>query len=52
MSVPIVVAIFAVAMIAIERFWPGRELPSVRGWWTRVVLLDAVQVAVILGFGT
>ncbi len=41
----------AILMIAIERARPGRTFPTVRGWWTRALLLNGVQVAIVLVAG-
>ena len=38
------VAALAVVMIACERLKPGRIWPKVPGWWSRALLLTAVQV--------
>lgn len=47
------VVLIAAAMILIERLRPGVEQPRVRGWITRLILLNAVQVgAVFLGAHT
>lgn len=42
--------IFAVGagMILIERLWPARQLPQVRNWWARVVLVNAVQLGIVV----
>ncbi len=37
--------------IAVERFWPGNELPSVRGWWARVALVNALQLGIVVVVG-
>jgi len=51
MSVPVVLILSAITMIAIERLVPGHRLPKVRHWALRVLLVDAVQIGVVLGFG-
>lgn len=50
MVVPVTVAVFALAMMAVERVRPGRVLPDVPGWMKRVVCLDLVQVVTVLLF--
>lgn len=40
-------AAFAACFVA-ERLWPGWQLPRVRGWWTRVLAVNAVQFGVVL----
>jgi sterol desaturase/sphingolipid hydroxylase (fatty acid hydroxylase superfamily) len=44
----ILVAIgIALALILIERLWPARELPTVRGWWGRVALVNISQAGIV-----
>lgn len=38
----------AAGMILIERCWPARELPVVRGWWMRIALVNGVQVGLVV----
>jgi len=38
----------ALAMIAIERLWPGNDLPTVKGWWVRIALVNATQLGLII----
>ena len=40
----------AVLMI-IERIFPARELPVVKGWWQRVIIVNFVQGLIIWGMG-
>ena len=42
------ILIFAIAAgcIAAERFWPAMELPRVRAWWPRVLLINAIQLGI------
>lgn len=47
MQTVIVVALAALAMFGIERLRPGVQPVVVRGWWWRVVLLNAIQVGVV-----
>ncbi len=46
-----VVVLVALVLIAVERLRPGRRFPRVRGWYWRLALLNAVQVAVIYTLG-
>lgn len=41
----------AAACIAVERFWPAMELPRVRAWWPRVVLVNATQLGITIVVG-
>src|SRR5205085_829376 len=34
-----------------ERFWPAMDLPRVRAWWPRVVLINTVQLAITILVG-
>jgi sterol desaturase/sphingolipid hydroxylase (fatty acid hydroxylase superfamily) len=47
MTIPLVVLIVAVIMMTVEARQSGRKWPRVRGWWTRAVLLNAVQVGAV-----
>src|SRR5687768_4958912 len=38
----------AAAFIALERLWPAGPLPSVKGWWARVAILNAAQVGIVV----
>ena len=45
-----IILIFGIAAgcIAAERFWPAMALPRVRAWWPRVLLINAIQLAITL----
>lgn len=45
-----IILIFAVAAgcIVAERLWPAMELPRVRAWWPRVLLINAIQLGITL----
>ncbi len=38
----------ALALMALERLFPDQELPRVEGWWGRVVVINAFQLAAVL----
>lgn len=38
----------AAGMILVERLWPAAELPQVRAWWWRVVLVNLLQLGILL----
>ena len=38
----------AVLMVGIERFWPGQELPRVKGWWARIALVNLAQLGIVI----
>lgn len=45
MEIALVILTAGLAMLVVERAWPGRQWPQVAGWWTRALALNAVQVA-------
>jgi sterol desaturase/sphingolipid hydroxylase (fatty acid hydroxylase superfamily) len=45
--VPVILAVIAVFMILAERAWPARPWPHSAGWWSRALILNAVQVAMV-----
>ena len=51
MLVPIGTAIAALLMMLVEQRQGVRTWPEVRGWWARVLAVDAIQVAVVFLFG-
>lgn len=34
-------------MIVVERIRPGREFPTVRGWWLRAIAMNVVQMGIV-----
>ena len=44
MMIPVIVLAVALVMMIVESRGPGRNWPNVRGWWSRALLLNAVQV--------
>jgi sterol desaturase/sphingolipid hydroxylase (fatty acid hydroxylase superfamily) len=49
MIVPLMLV--AAACFVLERMRPGWVLPAVRGWWSRVVAVNLVQIGVVLVAG-
>lgn len=45
--VPLIVLLVAIAMVAVERLWPGARLPRVAGWWPRTLFLNGIQAAAV-----
>lgn len=43
-------AILATATLfcVVERLWPAKALPKVRGWWMRIVWVNTVQLGIVL----
>ncbi len=44
----ILLAIIAGLMLMVERLWPGQALPSSRGWWLRIALVNLTQLGIVL----
>jgi sterol desaturase/sphingolipid hydroxylase (fatty acid hydroxylase superfamily) len=44
----LLLAAIAAVLLVIERIWPANELPSSKGWWIRVALINTAQVGVII----
>jgi len=45
--IPIIIGIGVFLMI-LERIIPDQKLPHVKGWWTRVILINVMQLGVII----
>ncbi len=43
-----IVAAVAAGMVVVERLWPSSQLPPVRNWWGRVVLINAIQLGIVI----
>lgn len=52
MFVTLVVLALALLMLAVERLKPGRNFPTVRGWWVRAIAVNFVQVGIVFLAGT
>lgn len=46
-----IVLAIAAGMFAVERLWPATELPKVRAWWARVLVVNLVQLGIVLVAG-
>lgn len=42
------IVIAAVGFYVAEKLWPASQLPQVKGWWARVVLVNTTQLAIVL----
>lgn len=42
-----VVAGIGLALIILERLIPDQKLPHVKGWWTRVIVINAIQLGIV-----
>jgi sterol desaturase/sphingolipid hydroxylase (fatty acid hydroxylase superfamily) len=47
-AVIILLLLIAAGCIAAERLWPAIELPHVRGWWSRVAVVNATQLGIVV----
>lgn len=50
-TVPTILVAVAAVMMIIERLYAGRQWPEVRGWWPRVILVNAFQAGIIWAAG-
>jgi len=46
----VIILLFAIAAgcIIAEHLWPAAQLPSVRAWWPRVFLINAIQLGIVV----
>jgi len=42
------ILLIAIGFIALERWWPANDLPRVRAWYPRVVLINVVQGPIVV----
>jgi sterol desaturase/sphingolipid hydroxylase (fatty acid hydroxylase superfamily) len=47
----VLILVIAAGCIAAERCWPAMDLPRVRAWWPRVLLINSVQLAIVVLVG-
>lgn len=49
MTLPsILVVISTVIFLILERIYPGRSLPNVKGWYLRALLINLIQLGITL----
>lgn len=48
MQVLIIIVMIGVTLITLERIFPDRNLPQVKGWWFRVIVINIFQFAIVL----
>jgi len=49
MTIPSILTVFATVMfLVLERLFPGRPLPQIKGWYWRVLIINLVQLGVSL----
>lgn len=46
----ILIIVFTVIFMILERVYPGRPLPKVKGWYARAIFINAIQV-ILIGVG-
>ena len=51
MFVTLTVLALAALMLVVERLKPGRDFPTVRGWWARAIAVNVVQVGMVFVAG-
>lgn len=50
LTIPSIFLIFATIFFLLwERFYPGRQLPKVKGWYSRALAVNLAQLAITLG---
>src|SRR5687768_10863387 len=42
------ILLIAAGFLIVERLWPAHGLPRVRAWYPRVVLINAIQGAIVV----
>ena len=53
MEILSIIILFGLVLITLERIYPDRVLPIVKGWWSRVIMINIMQFfIVILGMFT
>jgi len=45
--IPLIIGIGVFFMI-LERIIPDQKLPRVKGWWTRVIIINALQLGIVV----
>lgn len=43
-----VILAVAAGFLVVERLWPAMDLPRVRAWWARVILVNLLQLGIVL----
>lgn len=42
------IAAIAFGCLIVERLWPANDLPRVRAWWARIILVNSVQLGMVI----
>jgi len=48
MEILIIIVVIGITLIMLERIFPDRVLPLVKGWWMRVVLINIMQFGIVV----
>lgn len=48
MQILTIIIAIGLLLITLERIFPDRVLPKVKGWWTRVVVINIMQFGIVL----
>ena len=48
MQILTTIILIGILLIILERIYPDRVLPTVKGWWTRVVLINVMQFGIVV----
>ena len=46
------IVVIGLGFLAVEHWWPAAALPRVRAWYPRVILINAIQAAIVVVIGT
>jgi len=44
----VLISSVALACFLVERIFPANQLPKVRAWWARIILVNAIQLAIVV----
>ncbi len=47
-SMIILIIAIAIGCVVVEKLWPATDLPKVRAWWPRVILVNAIQLGIVV----
>jgi len=45
------IVVISCGFLAVEYWWPAAALPRVRAWYPRVILVNAIQAAIVVVIG-
>jgi sterol desaturase/sphingolipid hydroxylase (fatty acid hydroxylase superfamily) len=47
MNMTIIIVLTGLFLIILERIFPDQKLPKVKGWWTRVIIINIIQLGIL-----